>query len=614
MKKIAAFFSDMARIFQTPFAGLSIVIWCYFVFCYMALPHNPTWGGDLPDPDDFTYLTQTLDWLQGQGWFDVLAHRIDPPDGTAIHYTRLAELPIATMIMLFRALHYSWRGAALLASFVLPLVYLGFLFSALCRTAAKIIDPNWARLTCFVALFASPLTYKFAPGQVDHHGLEAILTIIATGFMFSIFTDPRKILAPLAAGFFYALSVGIALETLPWMALGAFVVGLWVACKGAKAARATVLFGGSLFVCGVVFLLLEKPLVDIFKLDLLTYSFAYALLEAAIALSLMAAAATAVIKKLPLRLVLSAFFAAAFGALYLYHFPLLLAGPYGAMEPRLASMFFTGLSEAQPLTAHRDLFTICMFTATCLLALGSSIWFMRDAKADKKWGWLLLTLSLTAALAFAIFYQLRVIIYAMLFAIIPLTGFFAESWRWIGRRKQWTARRKVWAEIGLLFLIGPLTVIFLPALFDNRSFNSGIMIFAAQESPDLCHIRNIDKVLNAPPYVGRNLRIMNFLNEGPEILFYTDHQIFAAPYHTNVTGNLTAVDFFSSTDATDAEKIARRNKVDLVLLCRSVPQIYTPSPEKGPGFAERLARNQIPAWLKEIPVPQPADYRLFEMK
>ena len=106
IRKEPSFFAAVLRVFMPPFEGLPLVMWCYFVFSYIALPQNPMWRGDLPDPDDYTYLSQTLDWLQGQGWFDSIQHRMNPPSGVSIHYTRLAELPIAAVITVFRAFHY----------------------------------------------------------------------------------------------------------------------------------------------------------------------------------------------------------------------------------------------------------------------------------------------------------------------------------------------------------------------------------------------------------------------------------------------------------------------------------------------------------------------------
>lgn len=625
--KVAKFFADVARIFMPPFVGLPLVMWCYFIFSYLALPHNPIWRGDLPDPDDYTYLSQTLDWLQGQGWFDNIQHRMSPPEGVAIHYTRFAELPIAGVIMLFRLFHYSWRGAALLGSFLLPVVYLAVFFAVLRATAARIIGSDWARLTAFIAMFCGALMFKFAPGQVDHHGLEAILTMIAVGLTAQIFARPEQIRWAVFAGITLALSLAIALEVLPWVALISTVIGLWATFSGTKVARSTAAFGVSLFVSSAALLALDKPLAEFFQPDLLSYSIAYVALTGGIALALLVASGAVCIQNIKLRCILTASIAAALGALYLWRFPDLLGGPYGAMDKKLAALFFANLEEAEPLIKRYGVFKSLSMLAPSLLGFVASLSFLRRAQGDKKWGWLLIASLLGPAFALTVFYQIRVLIYASLFAIIPLAAFVEQGWAWVGTHCE--GRKRFWAEIGLVLLIGPLTTIFLPALQDGRSFNTGVMLFPAQSFDDSCEMRGMEQLLSAAPYAERApLRIINMIDQGPELLFRTPHAVLSAPYHTNVRGNLDALDFFSTTDMDHAEQIAKRDGINLVVMCRNIPDAYLDGPKPhyviypdggikmrpNASLAGQLAFHQIPLWLTEIPVPAAPNYLVFEVK
>src|SRR3546814_17926766 len=52
-------------------------------------------GLALPDTDDNLRLQQVRDWLGGQGWFDLRQHRMLPPEGADIHWSRLVDLPLA---------------------------------------------------------------------------------------------------------------------------------------------------------------------------------------------------------------------------------------------------------------------------------------------------------------------------------------------------------------------------------------------------------------------------------------------------------------------------------------------------------------------------------------
>ncbi len=606
------FFADMGRIFQIPFVGLPLIIWSYFVIAYVALPNN-IWRGNFLDPDDYTYLTQTLDWLKGQGWFDAIQHRMNAPEGVAIHFTRFAQLPIAGLIVFFRALNYSWQGAATLTAFLLPLLYLALFFYVLRHTADRFVSPTWSRLGAFIAVFASGLMSKFAPSQVDHHALEIILITGSIGLLAKTFETPIQKRWPIAAGVLLALSTAIALEALPWMILASATLGLWTALTGPKAAKPTLLFGLTLATTGAICLLLDKPFPTLFEIQLLSYSFAYVLLMAGIALALAIAALSARIPNLKGRLVVSTVGAAALGIAYLTAFPQLLAGPYGAMDPRLAELFFANVSEAVP--ALKNLSTGKASQSLLLaLAIIASISAFRNATAAKKWSWILLTTFLATAFALTLFYQTRLIVYAQAFSIIPLIAFTENRWHWIAKTKE--GRGRFWAELGLVTLIGPLFNLLIPAVQDGRSFNTGILMFPTRISDDPCDLAPVVKALNQPPYAGRTLRIVNTINQGPGLLFYTPHHILSAPYHTNVHGNLTAQDFFSTKDENHARQIAQKENLDLVVLCKYVPTMYLEDHSQQEAavsqkllikssdttLAAHLATGNAPSWLKEIPL------------
>jgi hypothetical protein len=622
-----SFFASVARIFAPPFSGLPLIMGCYFVFSYIALPHNPIWQGDLPDPDDYTYLTQTLDWLQGQSWFDNIQHRMSPPEGVAIHYTRFAELPIAATILLFRLFHYSWHGAALLASFLLPIIYLGALFTALRFAASQFIAPQWARLTSFVVMFASALLFKFAPGQVDHHGLEAILTITAVGLVAQMFARPDLMRWATAAGIMFSLTTAIALETVPWLVLASTAIGLWATIQGPRAIRATNAFAITLFLSSVILLFLDKPATNVFQADILAYSITYVELTAGIAAALLWASTLSYLDKFKLRLALSGLIAAILAVMYLSHFPALLAGPYGAMDKKLSALFFANLDEAVALIDRRSFYGCFLRLAPALLGLTASITFFRRANGSVKYSWGLLVALLATSIALTAFYQSRVLIYASLFSVIPLTALVARGWPWLASHAQ--DRKRFWAEIALILSVGPLTSIFLPAVQDGRSFNTGMLLFPAQTFSDTCQMRGLEQILNDPYFTDRKpLRLINMIDQGPELLFRTPHAVMSAPYHTNVRGNLDALELFTTTNSAAAEQIVQRDGINLIALCRDIPDMYldggaahyvmlpTGGKQMQPNasFAGQLAFHQIPDWLTEIQVPTPSNYLLFEVK
>jgi hypothetical protein len=101
---------------------------------------------------------------------------------------------------------------------------------------------------------------------------------------------------------------------------------------------------------------------------------------------------------------------------------------------------------------------------------------------------------------------------------------------------------------------------------------------------------------------------------GPELLFRTDNQVLAAPFHMNVQGNLDAARFLSTPYPAEAENIARRRGVDLVVMCRSVPGHYLGPKDAPPSMATRLFRGPIPQWLERVDAPHLDNYVIFRVK
>ena len=99
-----------------------------------------------PDPDDAMRLLQVRDWLAGQSWFDVTQYRLNLPFGAPMHWSRLVDLPIAAVILLFRPI-FGADGGETAALIIVPLLTLGAamllpnhpLLLGCCWTAL----PNW---------------------------------------------------------------------------------------------------------------------------------------------------------------------------------------------------------------------------------------------------------------------------------------------------------------------------------------------------------------------------------------------------------------------------------------------------------------------------------------
>ncbi|MDP9127101.1 MAG: hypothetical protein M3N08_02415 [Pseudomonadota bacterium] len=620
---VTRFLKSFAPMFGPPFEGLWLAVLLYFAWCYLVVPHSQLLRGNFPDPDDYMYLVQVMDWLKGQPWYDNIQHRLNPPEGVVIHFSRLAQLPMAALVLLFEHFGLGLRGSSIVMALIYPLLLLALFFVALRKVAESFMPKSWAGLSAYVALFATPMMYMFQPGHVDHHGLMIVVTAVALWAALRLTEQPAEAGWAVLTGAILALGQTLALEILPWMLLLAAWLGLWAVIKGREAGRSGLAFGLSLHLFSILCLLITRRPSDFFTQDLLTYSVVYVFLTGGIALCFAGVAAVGQ-AALAWRALAGALLAGLTGFLFLHRFPDLVTGPYGAMDPELQALILNGVTEAMPLAdrfhSHLRLLTYLSFT---LLGLGTGLYRLSQAASEKeRWTWGLLLTLLLSALLLTTFYQCRYGGTMAMLAIVPLVVFLQRGWLWIGAH--YKGRQKVFAEIGLLLLVGPLPAVFVPALIDGRSFNTGVLLFpVTSNNENFCDTYILEQVLRDSNNLGSHPRLIaNEMGLGPELLFRTSHRVLAAPF-LDTWGNIDAYRFFSTPYAQEAESIARRRHIDVVVTCATIPLSYLrtsidqPDSAVGrdfaPHFVESLIRNRAPKWLKRVQDTRLKNFAVYEV-
>jgi hypothetical protein len=621
-------FRSLAPIFRPPFDGLMFLVIVYFAWCFLVFPHSQILRGNFPDPDDYMYLTQVLDWLKGQGWYDNIQHRLNPPEGVPIHFSRFAQLPMAILILVFKGMGLGSYGAAILTGLIYPFILLAGLLVAMRWLAQSVMPKRWSGVTAYVTLFATGMMFMFMPGHVDHHGLVVGLIVLTLGCVMRLIDEPEQYRWAFGAGLILALGLTVALETLPWLLLISVGIGMLAVAKGGAEARSGLIFGTTLCLSSAGFLLLTRVPDQLFELDILTYSLVYLLLTGGIALAFIGVGVVAKTNEW-IRWVTGVGLALLAGLLFIHRFPELITGPYGAIDPQLAPIILGEVDEAQSLlTLYKGFLNTLIRLGGVIIALIAGLYFLRQAKAKERWKWGFMLAMLVAAIWLTLFYQYRFMATMGMLTIIPLTVFLQRGWQWIGSHYQ--GRHKFFAEIGLLLLVGPLPSVLFPALVDGRSFNTGILLFPVDSSFTRapCDTYVLEKILRDPQLYGDHQHlILSSMAQGPELLFRTPHTVLSAPYHMDISGNIDVTRFFSTPYESEAESIARRRHADLVVACRFVPSLYTrapanvPSPKNAtiqgedvvPHFAELLVTNKAPSWLKRVDFPGLNNYVIYEI-
>src|SRR5689334_16908862 len=201
-----------------------VVAWLAFCAWYLWNNYDSVRYFRLGDTDDNMRMMQVRGLLHGQGWYDLRQHRLNPPIGANIHWSRLVDLPIAGLIIGLRPI-LGGPGAERWAVAIAPLLpYLLLLFSV-ALTARRLLGSTAYPFAILALFFAGSTNGMFMPERIDHHGWQlALLALSIAGL-----ADPKRLRGGLTLGISSALSLAIGLEMIIYLALaGVAVVLFWV--------------------------------------------------------------------------------------------------------------------------------------------------------------------------------------------------------------------------------------------------------------------------------------------------------------------------------------------------------------------------------------------------
>ena len=137
-------------------------------------------GFGLGDTDDNMRMMQVRALLEGQGWYDLRQYRMNPPFGADIHWSRLVDLPIAGLKLLFTPL-LGGRTAELVAVTVAPLLAMLVALVALAVTVRRLVDGRALLFVLVLVYCAGSTRGMWAPLRIDHHGWQLAMLAVAIG-------------------------------------------------------------------------------------------------------------------------------------------------------------------------------------------------------------------------------------------------------------------------------------------------------------------------------------------------------------------------------------------------------------------------------------------------
>lgn len=582
----------------------AVLLGCALVLALTAGKAVAVWStGIFFNPDDAMRAVEVRDLLGGQGWYDLVPRRLAPGHGVPMHWSRLADLPVAGLILAFRGLAAP-ETAERLARLVEPVILLVGFMACQARLGRLLLPaPGAALAACLLAAGGLETVGVFIPGHIHHHGLQVMLLMaLACEAVAGIGEARGRAGHCAAAGAITALTLAINLQNLPFAVVpGAAVVLAWVlqgrAFQAALRSYAAALLGAT----GLVFLV-QVPAdrwgdrtCDAFGAPHLAACWIAGLGALGLALATPRLRGPALRGAAAASLGLGA--ALALGAAL----PRCFSDPFSAVDPLLRSRWLADVGEILPLgeLLRRD--PAGALPIAAMLALGTVLVGAATVRSDgaSRARWAVVAGFLLAGVA-GTCWAVRVAASAEAFAAL------GGAWALCRLFDPARPRRPLAALLCVLAGLG-LTQAGWAALMPMRPPGRGPHAAAAAHpaDADACFAPAAYEALAGLP----EGLVLSTIDPGSQILAYTHHAVLAAPYHRNAYGNRAALLFFDA-GLDEARAIAGAAGVRYVVLCLASPEVLEDAARRPDGVAARVQGGAPPDWLRPLG-PQDGPVRVF---
>lgn len=550
----------------------------------------------LGDTDDNLRFAEVKAWLHGQGWFDLRQHKLAPPAGLNVHWSRIVDLPIAAMMLVFTPIFGAFT-ADRIACAVAPMLALGPALWAMILAVRRLIHPRAYPIAFAILLCAQTTLFMWMPLRIDHHGWQlAMLLLVVAGL-----ADPNGKRGGVVAGLATAVSFGIGLELIPLMAIaGASIALRWMwdrAEAGRMAAYAVALGGGCAIAFGAFASTDNRQLVC----DALSPVYLSALLLiAALLLGLSFVPVGGRTARLALLVALGGIVA----AFVVISFPQCLGRPE-QISPELERMWFSNIREVRPLTTKPWRDAIDVAWLPIIGSIGALFAFWRARATPRGPAWLSVALiSLVATLGLA--WQSRFGPQAQLIGVFGAT---ALAWAIMPRLlDSGSSLVRVGGTLLAFFVLSGLAGQFASMIpkTTNETVKSTRETKAsnvARRCLTLPALRQLDAL---PPTT-----MLTFIDLGPRLIAMTHHSAIAGPYHRNGTVILEVQHAFRDKSPEVAHAVMKRHGATMLLLCPGMAESTIYQAQARQGFYVQLIEGEVPAWLQPVELPANSPFRLW---
>jgi hypothetical protein len=594
--KLARFQALFSRLWPTVFAYSAVLIVAILI---MKLPNAKDYVG--PDNDDGMRLVEVRDLLGGQNWFDLMQYRLGV-DGTMMHWSRLIDLPIASLIKFF-GLFLSGERAEAVALAIWPVSLVVPLMLAMAIAGRRIGGALAMHISLGLTFLTTIISGRFLPGAIDHHNAQQALVAMMAAMLLD---DKYRARSFAVAGFCAAVAIAIGAETTPAVASVCIIVAVAWAWHGEAYTAAAKAFGLSLalFISILFFGTIPPSLYSAVTCDNLSLGF-YSLSAIGGGLLFVAAVFTSSMSRRRRFIVLAGIGAGVAVSAVLIA-PQCLHNPLSDLDPMLVELWLSRVSEAQSFIAlsHTEPYTLGAFYATGIFAIAACLF--RILQRDRVEIHLILLFLIAVSWAIALV-QVRGAPFSNILAALPLALLIIDV-----RKVSNADRESVAAALCfILVVLGSVPAIWavsadLIALPKNEAVQADGEAKAA-ENMAACRSKEAIAPLNNLP----TGMVVASLELGVPILRFSGQHILTAPYHRNQRGMLTEL-HIGLAEPKEAEAFMRGAGVTAVAFCNEDPSTEQLAKLKPDGLYAQLAKGNVPNYLQPYAKAEGVQYFLFK--
>jgi hypothetical protein len=587
----------MNKAFETIFIlarRLLIIFLLGFAIFNVALP---SWKKilvwQLNDNDDIMRILEVRAWLGGQGFYDIINHRLNPPNGGDMHWSRLADIPLALCELILRPF-FGIEMAEKMGVFATPLI-LAIIFAYIAGRAAKAVTNSYIALYLagFMAISTPGVMGYFTAGRVDHHGLQLIFMACA---FWGLLSHNKK--GAILAGLSIPASLTIGFELAPIMVLMVAWVAIIWAIRGDDLKQNTKYFSIALLVGTILGFIINVPPSEYLIMQNDAWSLAQ--ISVVIAGSFCLLLAVNFAGKYDWKIRFAALFIIGIIVIAIaLQFPILRKPPYWQTNELLQRLWLKAVIETfpllkmdKPIAINLGMFALFGSIAT-IIKLGFVVLKNQDFKSREVDNWSLLAPILALTTFMAIFGQARFSGQAAAVAVIAVSALLVDI-----------LDKKTFVHAALAGLIlNPLIPSSAAALYTKlRPKPKGQFAVGGGAN---CQNDNAYSALAKMP----KGKIVSHIDFGAHALISTHHDVLAAPYHRNL-GNFVAYDILL-TPANLALAKLKANDLQYVAYCKKSAEIGILEREAPNGLMADLKKGEIPEYLRPIPTPNGSDIYAF---